>query len=212
MVHYRFIPYLVVFISYLFILCAPQTQTAQIHDENSKQVSLEWKPNLRIDDFDLEPLKAYKSFLFEIPVILDNRERPAIIGKILEDKLVADKYIPLYTPENMSKWLTQSIINALNFLGIQGVSKKGNLVIENEISRFYLIDDLKQRGEMNFRVNVRSSNNMLVWEGAISGSSELYSHPKGSDGISECLSNTVLKTVYNMLTDNSFRDAVISVK
>ena len=112
----------------------------------------------------------------------------------------------------MSKWLTQSIINALNFLGIQGVSKKGNLIIEKEISRFYLVDDLKQRGEMSFRVNVRSSNNMLVWEGAISGSSELYSHPKGSDGISECLSNTILKTVYNMLTDNSFRDAVISVK
>ncbi|HLV30024.1 MAG TPA: hypothetical protein VKY57_00505 [Chitinispirillaceae bacterium] len=212
MVHYRFIPYLVALISFLFILCAPQTQTCQIHDENSKKVSLEWKPNLRIDDFDLEPLKAYKSFVFEIPVITDNREKPAIIGKILEDKLIADKYIPLYTPENMSKWLTQSIINALNFLGIQGVSKKGNLIIEKEISRFYLVDDLKQRGEMSFRVNVRSSNNMLVWEGAISGSSELYSHPKGSDGISECLSNTILKTVYNMLTDNSFRDAVISVK
>ncbi|MDO5577045.1 MAG: hypothetical protein Q4F84_08195 [Fibrobacter sp.] len=215
MARYRFV--WLMLISGLLVSCKPphidsgEPETEQVNRKDAKQVSVEWKPNLGIDDFNLEPLEVYKEFVVEIPVIADERENRAVFGKILEDQLVADKYIPLYTNQNVSKWLTQAVINALNFFGIRGVSKKGSLVVENEVSNIFLADDSKQRCDISFRVNVRSGE-MLVWEGAISGNSELYSHPDGSDGISECLSNTVLRTVYNMLTDNSFRDAVISVK
>lgn len=201
----------------LLISCKPPhidsggQKTELVNRKDAKQVSVEWKPNLDIGEFNLEPLEAYRTFVVEIPAIVDERENRTEFGKILEDQLVAGKYIPLYTNQNMSKWLTQAVINALNFFGIRGVSKKGSLVVENEVTNIFLVDDSKQRGDISFRVNVHSGE-MLVWEGAISGNSELYSHPDGSDGISECLSNTVLRTVYNMLTDNSFRDAVISVK
>ncbi|MBN1308697.1 MAG: hypothetical protein JXA18_12310 [Chitinispirillaceae bacterium] len=161
------------------------------------------------NDLDLEPLSAYGSISVTLLSVNDVREDPRLIGKAYEDQKVRDTIVPIATKVNVARWCARAFENVFQVIGIRSDEKKGTLQLEIEITEFSIFDDFTQTGTASLRINARTNEDMLIWEGQIIGTSDLYVHATDSDGISECLSNTVMVVMYNMFTDQSFRDAVV---
>ena len=187
----------------------PPAQTASMEGKSGNSVSFTWKPNAHRDDFDFELLSAYKNVSFVILPVEDTRDSVWVLGKKALDKLSGDNTVPLTTKQNISQWYTQSIHKALNYFGVSSDKKSGHIILKTELFRFFLNENLSQECETELRIEANTDNDILVWEGTIKGTSALYMKPAGSDGISECISNTVLRTIYNLLTEKSFRDAIM---
>lgn len=177
--------------------------------EKAVFASLIWKPNMTKSDFKQEPLSIYNSLTFSVTTFTDTRQDTRIIGKTLEDKKIQGVFVPLITKAPVAKWCKTGIVQSLQELGNKVNDKSEKCRLEIELVDFSIDDNITQTGSASFRITVNTSNDLLIWEGKISGTSDLYYRPKSSDGISECLSNTVLVTMNNLLTDQSFRDAVI---
>ncbi|HON11958.1 MAG TPA: hypothetical protein PLE24_13910 [Chitinispirillaceae bacterium] len=169
---------------------------------------VKWKPNLLKSDFDTEPLQIYSGLKIVIPPFTDSRENKSLIGSVDPDRIAGGELVPLTTTQDIARWCRSGMLSALDYLGIES-SKEGDLIIECEVTRFFISEEMNQRSEIDLRVSIRNSSGMLIWEGNTRGSSELYLRPQGSDGVWECFSNTMIYTVYNFLTESSVRDAVI---
>lgn len=177
--------------------------------ENARLISFSWKPNMTAADFQAEPLAAYKQISMAIAAVTDSRQDVRVIGKTLEDKKIQDIFVPLVTKSNVAKWALSSFHKTLQLFSLTVDEKKAQLRLEVELLEFGIEDNITQIGRAEFRVTATTATELLIWEGKISGSSDLYYRPKDSDGISECLSNTILVTMHNLLTEQSFRDAVV---
>lgn len=210
------LPVLVVGLSIsLFSRCAPSPiqKTASTVETPlpAKAVfaSLTWKPNVPLEDLDLEPLAIFKNTTLTIASLEDTRADVRIIGKTLEDKKIQDVFVPLATKSSVAKWCQSGTRKALTDMQLPIDEKKGALRLELELNHLEIEDNITQKGTMEFRVTAHTGEDLLIWEGNIHGSSDLYYRPKDSDGISECLSNTLKVTINNIFVDQSFRDAVI---
>jgi|GEM_PF-2126610 len=171
--------------------------------------NLEWKPTLTNGDLDISSLNIYGNRTVLIVSITDSRENGYIIGEVYEDRKTRANLIPIATKSSVTKWANDGIVSVLNGFKLKHSDKQGDLRLDIDIIRFSIFDDFTQTGTIALRINARNSDDMLIWEGQINGTSDLYVHPTGSDGISECLSNTVMITLFNFLSEPSFRDAVI---
>ncbi len=170
--------------------------------------TLSWKPTLSRSDLGTEPLSAYSSLCFTLRSVRDAREDVRIIGKTFEDLKVRDVVIPIATRENVEKWFHSALMKSFQVLTVKADVKKGDLGLEIEIRGFSLLDDFTQTGTISLHVAAFTKDDMLIWEGQVRGTSDLYVHSTDSDGVSECLSNTVLVTLQNALVEQSFLDAV----
>jgi hypothetical protein len=194
--------------------CAPAVTTAAAPPDvpmpaKARIKNVEWKPTMTRSDMDLGPLSIYGPITIALLSVDDVREDPRIIGKAYEDQKVRNVFVPIATKINVAKWSKSSFEKVLQVLNLKSDEKKGNLRLEIEITAFSIFDDFTQTGTASLHVNARTSEDLLIWEGQINGTSDLYVHPTNSDGISECLSNTLMVTLYNVLTDQSFSDAVV---
>ncbi|NLG18183.1 MAG: hypothetical protein GX556_12695 [Fibrobacter sp.] len=185
----------------LCCLCSPPPQSTP------RSSSSDWKPNLLKGDFDSGPLQIYRDLRIVILPVTDGREDSSVIGSVRKDNVPGGEVVSLTTTKDVAQWCRSGMISALEYLGLKS-AKEGELVVESELTRFFLQDEMNQRGEIDLRVSINSSG-ILIWEGNVKGLSELYLRPKGSDGVWECLSNTMIKTVYNLLAESSVRDAVL---
>ncbi|MBN1757317.1 MAG: hypothetical protein JW863_03310 [Chitinispirillaceae bacterium] len=176
--------------------------------ENARMVNLVWKPTLSVQDFDLEPLGIYKSIGVSFFSISDIRQDPRIIGKTFEDLKIRKTMVPIATKVNIARWCKSAFESTCHTIAVKNDNKKGSLRLEIEITDFSINDDYTQTGTASLRINALTGDGMLIWEGRINGTSDLYVHGTDSDGISECLSNTVMVTLHNVFADQSFRDAV----
>ncbi len=176
--------------------------------ENSRMVNLVWKPTMTAADLDLEPLELYSSITISFPSIVDERTDPRIIGKAFEDPKVRTATVPIFTRENVARWWRRALVATCKMIGSNYQERRGALRLEIEITDFSMIDDYTQTGTASLRIHALTGEDMLLWEGSISGSSDLYVHGTETDGISECLSNTLIVTLHTLLADQSFRDAV----
>lgn len=196
--------------------CAPAVTTRVESDAGTTSLpdktrirNLDWKPTMKKTDLDLEPLRVYNPITVSLVSVKDTREDARIIGKAYEDMKVRDGFVPIATKVNVARWCKTAFEKVFYELGIKSNQKKGNLLLDIEIAEFSVFNDFTQTGTATLRINARTGEDIMIWEGRISGTSDLYVHATDSDGISECLSNTIMVTVHNLLTDHSFRDAVI---
>ena len=195
--------------------CAPavttMTQVVQSVEplpENTRIRDLTWKPTMTQSDFDLNELKAYGAINVALITVEDTREDSRLIGKAYEDRQVRDKTVMIATKVNVAKWCRGGVEKAFQLMGIKSDMAKGKLRLKIEVREFSIFDDFTQTGTANIFVSASNADDMMIWEGQIRASSDLYVHETQSDGISECLSNTILSVVYNLFVEQSFKDAV----
>jgi hypothetical protein len=162
-----------------------------------------------MDELNIEPLNVYSTISVALLLVDDVRENQAVIGKTFEDLKVRNSHIPVATKANVAHWCKKGLLDTFKKFSIPTDQKKGALHLEVEITDLSIDDDITQTGSAAFRISAKNGEEMLIWEGQIHGSSDLYLRPKDSNGISECLSNTLMVTLNNVLVEKSFRDAVI---
>lgn len=177
--------------------------------EKVKLTGLDWRPTMKASDLHEDAISLYRSVTVTIVAFEDVRENVSVIGKVPEDMRVRDTFIPVVTKRNVAKWCKGALQKSFGMMGIPIAAGKGQLLLEVDLTGMMISDDITQSATVGLRVSARTAEDMLVWEGRISGSSDLYTKPKDSNGISECLSNTVLVTLENLLKEQSFRDAVV---
>lgn len=206
---------------YLMLIIYLSCTTSKLHPENSnnrvessplpkesKLCNLRWQPTMGRNDVDTTFISEYKGIVFSITSLKDNREEPRIIGKTYKDLKKRDILIPVVTKSSVEKWVRSGLDNVFNLFTLQKSDKNGNLLLSIEITDFSIFDDYTQTGKISLRISAYTKDEMLIWEGNIEGTSNLYLHPMDSDGISECFSNTLIVTIQNLLTNHSFIDAV----
>lgn len=204
-----------IFINITLLNCVPSVTTENVTTspqpmpEKARIRDLSWKPTMTQKDFDLSVLSTYGGISVSLVSVDDAREDPRLIGKAYEDRKIRDSMVPIATKVNVAKWCKASFEKAFQMLSINSVTGKGKLRLNIELLDFSIFDDFTQTGTATIRVTANNSGDMMIWEGQIRATSDLYVHETQSDGISECLSNTALMVIYNMFAEQSFKDAVM---
>lgn len=196
---------LIIFVISVHICCTSSNQLNQ-HQNNSTSGNnnLLWKPNVFQDDFQLQSLEILKDLDIKLEPLSDSRAVTDNIGTIK----TGDNTVTVIPKKPVTDWCTENFVNAGRFLGLKQIgTKSGKYTIDGEIINFSIIQDITLHGSIELRISL-NKDGLTVWEGKIKGDSELYLIPSGSDGVSECLSNTLINAVYNLLNDKSFVDAV----
>jgi len=193
--------------SCIFFSCAStKTEPQNHHNESGKSIHFDWKPNAFKDDFYSEPLNAYSGLAFSIVQLSDSREKKNIIGSLKDIASGNEELIE--TSMNVPAWCRDNLPEALKFLGI-GSNKKGPLFLECELLSFNIVEEQSLHAEIELGLLAKKDNDILIWEGSVKGTSDLYVKPSGSDVYSECFSNALITTVYKLMNEPSFKDAVM---
>lgn len=162
-----------------------------------------WNPNVLAEDFMVESLGVFKNIDLGIKPLSDARTNKDNIGTITSN----GQSITVIPNPDIGSWCTKNLISGLKFLGLKSVTKNGSFSFEGDVTGFSIQQDITMRGDIGLSLSC-NKDGLTVWEGRIQGHSELYVIPSGSDGISECMSNTLINALYNLLNDKSFVDAV----
>jgi hypothetical protein len=165
--------------------------------------SIYWKPNVLTEDFLVESLSVFQNIDIGIKPLSDSRTNKETIGTIIQN----GQPITVITRIDISNWCTKNLIKGFQFLGLKSISNNGSFSFEGEVTSFSIQQDITMSGEISMSLSC-IKDGLTVWEGRIEGHSELYVIPTGSDGVSECMSNTLINAVYKLLNDKSFVDAI----
>lgn len=165
--------------------------------------SISWKPNVLEDDFHVESIESFRNVHLSFKPLSDYRTAKESIGNINfngQPKAIIPK-------DDIGLWCSKNLKNCCKFLGLEGATKTSPFSFEGEITDFSIMQDITMHARIGLSLSC-NKDGLTVWEGSVEGNSELYVIPTGSDGISECLSNTLINAVYSLLNDKSFVDAV----
>lgn len=179
------------------------TEKTNSYSPSKGNISISWKPNVLADDFMVESLSVFQNVDIGIKPLSDSRANKETIGTIIRN----GQPIAAIPRIDLSEWCTKNLIKGYQFLGLKSVSRNGSFSFEGEVTSFSIKQDITMSGEISMSLSCIKEG-LTVWEGRIEGHSELYVIPPGSDGISECMSNTLINAIYNLLNDKSFVDAI----
>ena len=155
-----------------------------------------------IEDFMIESLSVFQNVNIGIKPLSDSRANKETIGTII----LNGQTITAIPKNDIGDWCSKNLIKGFQFLGLKS-AKSGSFSFEGEVTSFSIQQDITMTGEIRMSLSC-IKDGLTVWEGTIEGHSELYVIPRGSDGVSECMSNTMINAIYKLLNDKSFVDAI----
>jgi len=195
--------------AFVFIHCS-STGKKTVVTENTNpsippngNISISWNPNVITQDFIIESLSVFQNVNIGIKPLSDSRTNKETIGTIILNGQTTTA-IP---KTDIVNWCSKNLVRGFQFLGLKSAARNQSFSFEGEVTSFSVQQDITMRGEISMSLSC-IKDDLTVWEGTIEGHSELYVIPKGSDGVSECMSNTLINAIYNLLNDKSFVDAV----
>ncbi len=194
---------------FLYIQCSSTGNKLIVAEKTNSAIpskgntSISWKPNVLTEDFLVESLSVFQNIDIGIKPLSDSRTNKETIGTIIQNGQPTT-VIPRI---DISNWCTKNLIKGFQFLGLKSISKNGSFSFEGEVTSFSIQQDITMSGEISMSLSC-IKDGLTVWEGRIEGHSELYVIPTGSDGVSECMSNTLINAIYKLLNDKSFVDAI----
>lgn len=192
-------------ISGLVLSCLFYTHGNANENENIKKINLKWSPNLMESDFKGEELATYTKISFGCSFI-ESRENILHIGKSHKGSGEVATLVCRQSPVN---FCNSRIKNVFNFFSIPYKGTKSDVVLEAELVSFEIEETADLRCTFKMRVSAKNSGGLTIWEGNVDGGNTLYSRPNGSDVYSECVSNGLIMTMFKLLLDTSFKDAVL---
>lgn len=166
-------------------------------------ISISWNPNVLTQDFIIESLSVFQKVNIGIKPLSDSRNNKENIGTIILNGQTTTA-IP---KTDIGNWCSKNLVRGFQFLGLKSAARNESFSFEGEVISFSVQQDITMSGEISMSLSC-IKDGLTVWEGTIEGHSELYVIPRGSDGVSECMSNTLINAIYNMLNDKSFVDAI----
>jgi len=170
-------------------------------------IPLLWKPTETISALDAIDLTAFQNASFTIKPFNDLRKKPSEIGKNVENRSFNNiRYVT--TRDNVAAWLTDRFGKILSEFDISVVKDGGTLLLEADIVKFYVTEESVYKADIGVKVRIRSKNGDALWEGMVAVSSNRWGKSYKADNYNEALSNACIDVAYNLLKNDSFRQAV----
>ncbi len=194
---------------FIFIHCSSTSKKIDVSEKTNSSipskgnVSISWNPNVLKEDFIVESLSVFKNVDIGIKPLSDSRLNKETIGTIIYN----GQPIAAIPKTDIADWCSKNLLKGCQFLGLKPVARNGAYSFEGELTSFSIQQSITMTGEISMSLSC-NRDDLTVWEGRIQGHSELYIIPPGSNGVSECMSNSLINALYNLLNDKSFVDAI----
>jgi hypothetical protein len=174
--------------------------------------ALQWKPVSSDANYTVAALGLYKDLSFEIGEFSDVRENKSLIGYTLPDKKIGAEYKPVETGTDVAAWCGKAVASSLEILDLHTSSNGSGVILDGEIHHLTAKEETAFHGEVTLRISARKGESMMIWEGMISGESNVPEYSYTTVDCSKALSEAVINAVYNLLIETSFSDAIAKIK
>ena len=183
----------------LFMVCS-----AVFGGNQSKSVSLKWKPSddVQTKEFiDVGPLKKLK---MSIGPVIDSRENKKEIGRNIEQSQV--KFY--YTDDDLAAWSENRIDTIFRFYKITLDTIKPDIIVAFDIVNFYCTEGSTYKGIVSLKVTAKSAGGSIIWEGVTSGESNRWGRSFSVSNYLECMCNAFVDSIYDLLKNTQFIKAL----
>ncbi len=198
---------LLTLVSVVLILVFGSFLYALADEPELKDIPLRWKPTEDVRSLKAIDLSIFKNAHFVIKPFTDLRKKPNEIG-INAEKRLSSKDLLVTTKDNVAQWLTYQFSRTLSDFSIDVVKDKGNLTLEGDIVKLFVMEKSVYKGEVALKLKLLSKSNAVLWEEIISGESTRFGRSYLVDNYYESLSNAVIFAVQSLLQNNAFQRAV----
>ncbi|OGW24316.1 MAG: hypothetical protein A2X59_07930 [Nitrospirae bacterium GWC2_42_7] len=167
---------------------------------SDKELPLKWQPANNVRESGYVDVKNLGKIKIWVDPVIDSRREKNEIGRNTEKK--TDR---LYlTNDNVAQWATERFRYVLKEFGLNVTSDKPDVIISAELVKFYVIEENLYRGNVTFKVKAIKPDNTVLWEGITSGECNRWGRSFEEDNFYECIGNSFIEAIYNLLKDDSF--------
>ena len=191
----------------VFLILVPAVLHASPKNSDElKNIPLEWKPTDTVSSLDAIDLTPFLKTSFTVKPFTDLRKNPEEIGKNIE-KRVSDIPLVVTTKDNVAEWLTNRVAQVLSEFDLT-VAKDAPLAIEADVVKFYVTEESMYKADVGLKFRLRKKSGDIVWEGMVTGSTRRWGASYKAGNYYESLSNALISTIYALLQNDSFKQAV----
>jgi hypothetical protein len=183
------------------LLAAPAFAASRLLEN----IPLKWSPRTSLSQ--MGPLDISGPLLglkVHVEPFTDSRPQPALIAENREKKDPR----PVTTADNVAEFVTVHVAGAMSTAGLSLVDGNADFTVSGEIRQFFVTETHQYLGEMSVLVRVRNAAGAEVWTGIVSGSAENFGRSYKPDNYYETMSDMILHTGYNLLTNPGLRSAL----
>ena len=205
------ISFLVYTVAYLGCAGGSKSRVADSSSSFPGRYALQWKPVSSDANYTVSNFGLHKDVIFGIGEFTDVRDNRPLIGYALKNKMTGE-YSAVETGTDIGNWCGKAIRSSLNILTLRTGDDPSAIYLDGEIQQLTSKEESAFHGAVTMRISARKGESMLIWEGMISGESNVPVYSYNSADCSKALSEAVINAVYNLLMETSFADAVAKSK
>jgi hypothetical protein len=174
--------------------------------EKLEDIPMKWTPTDTIAG--LGPVDVSGAALttkIHVDTLVDGRQNPAAIG---ENREKPSKVLPVTTTSDVAAFITDHVKETLHGAGLDIVDGPGDVTLSGEIRQFFVTETSLYHGDMSVLVHLKSASGKELWSGVISSAPERFGRSYKSDNYYETMSDMIVRSVYSLLSNPGFREAL----
>jgi hypothetical protein len=170
-----------------------------------ENIPLVWKPTDTLGA--LGPLNLNGpviSTALHVDPLVDTRNNPSLVA---ENHEKADRVLPVTTSGDVAAFVTDHVKDTLHQAGLNVVDGPGAMTLSGEIRQYFVTETGTYQSQLSLILHLKDAQGKDVWSGAVAGGTERFGRSYKADNYYETLSDAVIRTTYNLLSNPGFTDA-----
>jgi hypothetical protein len=170
-----------------------------------ENIPLVWKPTDTLGS--LGPLNLAGPVIstgLHVDTLVDTRNNPS---RIAENQEKPEKPLPVTTSGDVAAFVTDHMKDTLRVAGLNVVDGPGDLTLSGEIRQFFVTETGTYQSELSVVLHLKDAHGKEVWSGAAAGGTERFGRSYKAENYYETLSDAVIRTTHNLLSNPAFTDA-----
>jgi hypothetical protein len=135
---------------------------------------------------------------------VDARQNPKQVGENRQES--APK--PVTTSSDVAAFLSEHMKDVLHEAGVNTVDGAADFTLSGEIQQLFVTETDLYRGEASLAMHLKNVAGKELWSSLVSGAANSSGRSYNADNYYETISETILRTTYNLLTDPGFHEAL----
>jgi hypothetical protein len=170
-----------------------------------ENIPLVWKPTDTLGS--LGPLNLAGPVIstgLHVDTLVDTRNHPS---RIAENQEKPEKPLPVTTSSDVGAFVTDHIKDTLRVAGLNVVEGPGDLTLSGEIRQFFVTETGTYKSELSIVLHLKDAHGKEVWSGAAAAGTERFGRSYKAENYYETLSDAVIRTTHNLLSNPAFTGA-----
>jgi hypothetical protein len=171
-----------------------------------KGVDLSWMPT-RSDISDID-LKRVKNRVFKMGIFTDERKDTTFVGMNKEYKNTR----LVTTDESVSQWCGHYLEKVLQNNQVKFDTLNYDIVLSGAVRDFNIMETTTYKATIAINFQALSKSGERIWEQQITGTASNWGTSYKLENYYECISNALIETARNLLTNDDFQNALNQAK